>query len=74
MALIKLAAAGAAAGAAAFGLYRMIARQNDMPALDTGDRLQLAGAGITNPGANPGAPTTLPNTPVGQGGQYVPPT
>lgn len=66
MALIKLAAAGAAA----YGLYRMVTRQNDAAGTPAGDRLQTAGATT----ANPGAPTTSPNTPIGQGGQYVPPT
>ncbi len=66
MALIKLAAAGAAA----YGLYRMITRQNADANRPAGDRLQTAGAAT----ATPGAPTTAPDTPIAQGGQYVPPT
>lgn len=66
MALIKLAAAGAAA----YGLYRMITRQNGARTTPAPDRLWTAGLAT----ANPGAPTTSPNTPVAQGGQFVPPT
>lgn len=64
MALIKLAAASAAA----YGLYRLITRQGASPA--TAGAPQPVSGGLTDPGA----PTTSPNTPVGQGGRYVPPT
>lgn len=64
MALIKLAAASAAA----YGLYRLITRQNETSA----QGLRPAPAGLT--GGLVGGPTTSPQTPVGQGGNYVPPT
>lgn len=67
MALIKLAAASAAA----YGLYRLITRQNET-FTPSAQGLQPAGAGLT--GGLVGGPTTSPQTPVGQGGNYVPPT
>jgi hypothetical protein len=62
--LIKLAAAGAAA----YGLYRLITNRGQDAVV------QPAGGPRSLGLVDPGAPTTVPNTPVGQGGPYVPPT
>lgn len=62
MALIKLAAAGAAA----YGLYRIVTRKLGETARSREPQPALAG--------NLGGPTTVPSTPVGLGGNYVSPT
>lgn len=66
MALIKLAAVSAAA----YGLYRLITKRGGAFTPATAG-LQPALAGN---GGLVGGPTTSPQTPIGQGGNYVPPT
>jgi hypothetical protein len=64
MALIKLAAAGAAA----YWLYRMITQRSESSDRRTDPQPATASAGLA------GGPTTAPTAPVAQGGPYVPPT